>query len=77
MQWTFKLARMAHALVEKGGMPPSPHRRKQANALLADPDQAAEIYHRLKTADETQQALMQNYDLWVAPAFDPVPALRQ
>lgn len=77
LQWTFKLARMAHALVKKGGMPPSPHRRKQANALLAEPDKAAEIYHRLKTADEAQQTLMKNHDLWVAPEFDPTPALRQ
>lgn len=77
LQWTFKLARMAHALVTERGMAPSPHRRKQANALLADPDKAAEIYRRLKTADETQQALLQSHDLWAAPAFDPTPALRQ
>ena len=77
LQWTFKLARMAHALVTKGGMRPSSHRRKQANALLADPDKAFEIYHRLKTADETQQALLQGHDLWTAPAFEPVPALRE
>ena len=77
LQWTFKLARMAHALVKKGGMPPSPHRRKQANALLSDPDKADEIYHRLKTADKVQQALLQGHDLWAAPAFDPMSPLQQ
>ena len=77
LQWTFKLARMAHALAKRGGMPPSPHRRKQANALIAEPDRATELYYRLKGADHAQKALLQKHDLWAAPPFDPAPALAQ
>jgi hypothetical protein len=77
LQWTFKLARMAHALARRGGMPPSPHRRKQANALIAKPTRAIEIYKRLKVARETQQALLQMHDLWSEPPFDPAPALEK
>jgi hypothetical protein len=75
LQWMFKLARMAHALAKRGGLPPSPHRRRQANALLTDQTAASEIYRSLKTADATLQALLQEHDLWVAPAFDPMPAI--
>lgn len=77
LQWTFKLMRMAHALVKKDGMPPSMHRRKQANTLLAAPDKAADVYHRLKTADAARQALLEKHALWTAPPFDATPALQE
>lgn len=73
--WTFKLARMAHALAKKDGMPPSPHRRKQADALIADLGGAEDLYERLKRADDSVQSLLQKHHLWVAPTFDPSPAI--
>ena len=76
LQWTFKLARMAYALAKTGGMPPSPHRRRQANAVLTDPDKLTEIYDRLKRPDDARQTLLRAHDLLATPAFDPVPALQ-
>lgn len=73
--WSYKLARMAHALAKHDGMPPSAHRRRQADVLLAEPQNAADLYARLKVADERLQALLQRRDLWSAPAFDPTGAL--
>lgn len=77
LQWTFKLARMAHGLVNAGGMPPSPHRRKQVNTLLADPESALSIYKRLKCADDGLQNLLRQHGLWSEPLFDPMPAVRR
>lgn len=73
--WTYKLARMAHALAKRDGMPPSPHRRRQADALMAAPDQATQLYGRLKVADGTMQALLHRHGLLSAPEFDPGAAL--
>jgi hypothetical protein len=74
--WTYKLARMAHALAKRDGMPPSPHRRRQADALLAAGGDGAAIYARLKGVDPALQAVLQRHDLWLAPGFDPTAALR-
>lgn len=73
--WTYKLARMAQALAERDGMPPSAHRRKQADALIAAPDRAEAVYARLKVVDEEMQALLQDHGLWSAPEFAPQAAL--
>lgn len=73
--WTYKLARMVHALDKRDGMPPSPHRRRQAEALIAAPDQAEGLYTRLKVADGGMQDLLKRHDLWSAPAFDPSAVL--
>lgn len=73
--WIYKLARMAHALAKRDGMPPSPHRRKQADALIADRDGAADLYVRLKCADARLEELLKRHGLWTAPPFDPSEAL--
>ena len=39
--WTYKLSRMVQALHENDGMPPSDHRRRQAEALIAANDGGA------------------------------------
>ncbi len=69
--WTFKLARMLHALAKRDGMPPSDHRRKQADALVADPDGALGVYDRLKRPDADLTAVLKAMNLWAAPPFDP------
>ena len=74
--WSYKLSRMAHALAKRDGMPPSPHRRRQADALLASDDRGAALYGRLKGADTAVQAVLQRHDLWLSPGFDPTAALQ-
>lgn len=73
--WVYKLARMQRALIKQDGMPPSPHRRAQADALMADPHGAEALYCRLKVADGDLPMLLQRHGLWSAPAFDPRVAL--
>ena len=73
--WVFKLARMQRALEKMDGMPPSAHRRAQADALMANPDAGDDLYRRMKVADRDLSMLLRRYDLWSAPAFDPRPAL--
>ncbi len=73
--WAYKLARMAHALAKRDGMPPSPHRGRQADALMAAPEQATDLYARLKIADASTQALLERHGLLAAPDFDPRAAL--
>ena len=73
--WVYKLARMQRALKMNHGMPPSAHRRAQADALLADPAGGAALYARLKVTDATMQARLARHGLWSAAAFDPFPAL--
>ncbi|WP_168769194.1 glycosyltransferase family 2 protein [Yoonia maricola] len=69
--WTYKLARMVYALEKRDGMPPSDHRRKQADALIADPDGAEALYDRLKRPDAALIDLLKTMGLWVEPSFDP------
>lgn len=73
--WAFKLTRMIEALQERDGMPPSQHRRKQADALIAAPDQAADLYRRLKCPDAATIDRLKRLGLWVTPVFDPAPAV--
>lgn len=69
--WVYKLARMMHALEKHDGMPPSAHRRKQAEALMADPDGGLHLYDRLKRPDAQLINLLKQRDLWTDAAFDP------
>lgn len=69
--WIYKLARMMHALEKRDGMPPSAHRRKQAEALKADPDSGLALYDRLKRPDGKFTDLLKRSNLWAAPMFDP------
>jgi len=71
--WAYKLTRMVHALAERDGMPPSPHRRRQADALIAGPDGPASLYQRLKCPDAKTVALLKSYGLWADRVFDPSP----
>lgn len=73
--WVYKLARMAHALAKMDGMPPSPHRRKQADALISDMAGAEQLYQRLKCPDEQMQAVLKEYGLWTEPPFEPSAAI--
>ena len=73
--WIYKLMRMAEALVKRDGMPPSPHRRRQADALLADADGAGRLHDRLKACDDATLALLKENNLLSAPLFDPSEAL--
>jgi len=73
--WTFKLARMMHALAKHDGMPPSDHRRKQADAVRADPDGAFGLYDRLKRPDDKLIRQLKRHALWAEPVFDPSKAL--
>ncbi|MGJ8621740.1 MAG: glycosyltransferase family 2 protein [Yoonia sp.] len=77
LQWVFKLTRMARNLTQKRGMPPSPHRARQADAILSAPDQAMQVFARLKVVDDSLQALLADYDLWCDPTFDPRGAMAQ
>ncbi|MEJ8561525.1 glycosyltransferase family 2 protein [Yoonia sp. GPGPB17] len=76
VQWTFKLSRMVHALAEMDGMPPSKHRRRQADALIADPNDRLGLYQRLKCPDDATVALLKRFDLWADPPFDPTAAIQ-
>jgi hypothetical protein len=73
--WIYKLARMAHALAKTDGMPPSPHRRKQADALISDMADAVHLYQRMKCPDDQMRALLKEYGLWTEPPFDPSAAI--
>ncbi|WP_342076663.1 glycosyltransferase family 2 protein [Yoonia sp. SS1-5] len=75
--WIYKLMRMASALVHRNGMPPSRHRRAQADALLANPDGALGLYDQLKVIDDDTRAILLAQDLFAAPSFDPQGALAQ
>lgn len=67
LHWTFKLMRMADALINRNGMPPAPHRRRQADALLARPGDAMALHDRLKRPD---QDLLRTRGLLQTPQFD-------
>ena len=73
--WIYKLARMQKALEKNDGMPPSDHRRAQADALLADLDGGHALYQRLKLADGDLPMLLQRHGLWSQPSFDPSEAI--
>lgn len=75
--WDFKLARMVHTLAEKDGMPPSNHRRRQADELVTDPTGGAELYQRLKCPDEDTLEVLRRSGLWTAPAFDIAVVIEQ
>ncbi len=76
LHWIYKLTRMAEALVNRDGMPPSPHRRAQADALLIDPEGATALHDLLKVADDALTAKLDADDLLVAPPFDPSVAFK-
>ncbi|EBA12249.1 hypothetical protein RCCS2_13169 [Roseobacter sp. CCS2] len=73
--WIYKLSRMIHALAERDGMPPSDHRRKQADALIAEPKAGSLLYQRLKCPDDAVLDVLKSRDLYVAQAFNPSDAL--
>ena len=76
--WAYKLSRMVHALTEHDGMPPSPHRRRQADALIAGPNGGpASLYRRLKYPDAQTVSLLKSYGLWADRTFDPSPLVAQ
>ena len=75
--WDFKLARMVHALAERDGMPPSQHRRRQANALIAAPERTASVHQRLKCPDPQTIEILKSHGLWADRAFDPAPLVAQ
>lgn len=76
-QWVFKLMRMAKALAEADGMPPTPHRAQQAAALLADPDGAGALHDRLKVLDEAALARLAAHDLVRDVPFSVAKALQR
>ena len=73
--WIYKLARMQRALDKADGMPPSQHRRAQADALLADPDGGQDLYRRLKHVTPNIAQRLEKHGLLFVPAFDPSAAL--
>jgi len=73
--WAYKLARMVHALQERDGMPPSDHRRRQADELIAAPSAAAALYQRLKCPDAQAIAQLRKRGLWDDRVFDPSQAV--
>jgi hypothetical protein len=75
--WIYKLMRMARRLAVGGGMPPSPHRRKQADGVFANADGAGQLYDRLKVCDDARAALLRERGLLATPDFDPTAALAQ
>lgn len=68
--WVYKLLRMSHALLKHGGMLPSPHRQRQADAVLADMTRAEALHDRLKICDDTRQSLLRCHDLLLDVPFD-------
>lgn len=75
--WAYKLSRMVHALAERDGMPPSKHRRRQADALLAQPEAAGAIYRHLKIPDARSIRALVQRGLWAEPVFDPQSCVAQ
>ncbi|PXW68724.1 glycosyl transferase family 2 [Loktanella sp. PT4BL] len=73
--WFYKLSRMIQALNEDDGMPPSAHRRRQAEALMAAPELADGLYHRLKSVDAPTIKALVERGLWDDRAFDPAPVV--
>jgi len=75
--WVYKLMRMAYRLIHHDGITPADHRRAQADALIADPDAATALYHRLKTFDVAQLDLLRAQDILLQVPFDPRNALAE
>jgi hypothetical protein len=73
LQWVQKLLRKADAVANHNGIPPSPHRQTQIDAVLHDPAAAFALHDRLKLLSDDQVAALG--DLVIAPAFDPSEAL--
>ena len=69
--WFYKLSRMVRALNDHDGMPPSGHRRRQAEVLIAAPDAAPELYQRLKCPDARVIKKLAKRGLWDDRPFDP------
>ncbi len=70
LSWVYKHARMIRALEKTDGMPPSPHRRAQAEALVADVDAGEALYARLKVANDGLRQTLSDFGLLVAPDLD-------
>jgi len=73
--WAYKLSRMVFALRARNGMPPSEHRRRQAEALISAPDSADDLYQRLKCPDVGTIKKLCKRGLWDDEPFDPSVAV--
>ncbi len=68
--WLYKLARKAEAVANHDGMPPSEHRGRQIEALIAHPNAKRALHDVLKSVDTALQAKLAARDLLVQPPFD-------
>lgn len=75
LHWAYKLTRMARAFEMDDGMPLSSHRRKQADLLLKDPNDAGTLHDRLKCPGAALRERLRRRDLLASPAFDVSRAL--
>ncbi|MDX8351774.1 glycosyltransferase family 2 protein [Cognatiyoonia sp. IB215182] len=69
--WAFKILRKADAVANHGGMPPTRHRQRQINAVLAAPEDAMAIHDRLKRPDAMAQQHLADNALLLEPDFVP------
>ena len=77
LQWVYKLLRKADAVFHHNGMPPSPHRQRQIDAVLKGPKAALALHDRVKHADPELVAQLRAHDLWRERTVDPGAALAQ
>lgn len=75
LQWVYKLLRKAHAFANQDGMPPSPHRQMQIDAVLENPAAAYGLYDQLKTLTPQDCADLAAAGLLLDMDFDPAEAV--
>lgn len=75
LQWIYKLLRKADAVAHHNGMPPSPHRQRQIDAVLEGPKAALALYDRVKHAPPELVGQLRAQGLWRDRTFDPRGAL--
>ncbi|WP_341367014.1 glycosyltransferase family 2 protein [Yoonia sp. BS5-3] len=77
LHWVYKLLRKADAVLNRGGMAPSPHRQRQIDAVLDCPSSGFDLHDELKCIGPALQAILQTHDLWLDPGFSPVSVLQE
>ena len=71
LHWVYKLLRKADAFLNRAGIPPSPHRQRQIDAVLRTASGALGLHDRLKCLSPEMEAQLRAENLYISPQFDP------
>jgi len=75
LHWVYKLLRKADAFLNRAGIPPSPHRQRQIDAVLRTASGALGVHDRLKCLSPEIEAQLRAENLYISPRFDPLASV--